>query len=340
MLANLQLLRALAAAAVVVFHFGLMPPTKLPFIVGAAGVDLFFVLSGFIIAYSSSHDPRHFLARRLLRILPAYWIATAIAAMFALKMMNWRDVWPWLVQSMFYLPGPQGRPALIFVAWTLVYELAFYGIYWLALRAGPRRAPAAAMAALPMVALVSFPGTSGPWPLFLEFAIGIGIYLVTDKLRARSRLAGGMGVVIAGTGFVLLPVLPHLTGYSPDDYQSLSRVLTWGLPAGCIVLGSVITNRSGFTVRSRVALMLGAASYAVYLLHPIAVVQLLHLPPNLPPLSWVVCAAATVAIIVVAVVFHLCVEARLLRHLRKLLGDEPPIEQAISAGGVDDRPSR
>lgn len=129
MLANLQLLRALAAIAVVVFHFGLMPPTSLQFTAGAAGVDLFFVLSGFIIAYSSSRDARHFLARRLIRIIPAYWIATILAALFTLQAMAWHDASAWLIQSLFYLPGPQGRPALIFVAWTLVYELAFYVIY-------------------------------------------------------------------------------------------------------------------------------------------------------------------------------------------------------------------
>ena len=87
MLANLQALRALAAIAVVVFHFGLMPPTSLSFTSGAAGVDLFFVLSGFIIAYSSSRDAQHFLARRFIRIVPAYWIATIIAALLTLQNM-------------------------------------------------------------------------------------------------------------------------------------------------------------------------------------------------------------------------------------------------------------
>jgi len=54
----------------------------------------------------------------------------------------------WLLQSLFYLPDPTGRPVLIFVAWTLVYELAFYLIYWLALRADVRRAAVAALFAL------------------------------------------------------------------------------------------------------------------------------------------------------------------------------------------------
>jgi exopolysaccharide production protein ExoZ len=330
MLANLQLLRALAAIAVVVFHFGLMPSTGLQFTAGAAGVDLFFVLSGFIIAYSSSRDPRHFLARRVLRIIPAYWIATIIAALFTPQSMAWHDASAWLIQSLFYLPGPQGRPALIFVAWTLVYELAFYVVYWLALLTGRRRAPVAAMAGLLVIALVDVPGMPGPWPLFLEFAIGIGIYLLTDRSNITRRLDGGVGMLIAGTGLVLLPVLARLTGYNPDDYQSLGRVLTWALPAGCIVLGAIIAERSDLTVKSRAVLMLGAASYAIYLLHPIAIGQLLRLPPNLPPISWIVCAGATLATIVIAVAFHRVVEAPLLRRFRRLLGDRPPVEWSRS----------
>jgi exopolysaccharide production protein ExoZ len=161
MLTNLQAVRAFAAIAVVIFHFGLLPATTLSFPVGAAGVDLFFVLSGFIIAHSSARSARHFLAHRLIRVVPAYWIATALATLFTLRHLDPGEAFGWLVQSLFYLPGPGGRPALIFVGWTLVYELAFYLLYWLALRFGPRRAPAVALPLLLILALVSLPGAPG-----------------------------------------------------------------------------------------------------------------------------------------------------------------------------------
>ena len=146
MLANLQAVRAVAAIGVVVFHFGLMPATSLPFGVGAFGVDLFFVLSGFIIAHSSARSARHFLPRRLIRVIPAFWIATLLAALFTLQGLSPAEAFDWLIQSLFYLPHPQGRPPLIFVAWTLVYELAFYLLYWLALRIGTRAAPPTSIA--------------------------------------------------------------------------------------------------------------------------------------------------------------------------------------------------
>jgi exopolysaccharide production protein ExoZ len=188
MLSNLQAVRAVAAIGVVVFHFGLMPATSLPFQVGAFGVDLFFVLSGFIIAHSSARSARHFLPRRLIRVIPAYWIATLIAALVTLQALSPTEAVDWLIQSLFYLPHPQGRPPLIFVAWTLVYELAFYLLYWLALRFGTRAAPPACIALLLVLALVHLPGLPGPWPLLLEFALGIGIYLLVERYRLPTKI--------------------------------------------------------------------------------------------------------------------------------------------------------
>ena len=329
--ANLQAVRALAAIGVVVFHFGLMPATALPFTVGAAGVDLFFVLSGFIIAHSSTRDPRRFLAHRLIRVVPAYWIATVVAALFTLPDMDLLDASGWLVQSIFHLPGPEGRPVLIFVAWTLVYELAFYLLYWLALRFGTRRAPVVCLALLVPLALVPLPGLPGPWPLLLEFGIGIGAYLLAERHGILRSVPGRAGVLMAGIGLGLLVALPRVTGYDPNDFQSIGRVLTWGLPSGLVVLGLVVAERGGLAVRSRAVLALGAASYAIYLLHPIAVGQLFQLPPNQPPLAWLYLLAAAGVTLAVSLAFHLWIEAPLLRWMRSRLGDRPPAGQRVPA---------
>jgi exopolysaccharide production protein ExoZ len=331
MLSNLQAVRALAAIGVVVFHFGLMPATSLPFLVGASGVDIFFVLSGFIIAHSSTRSARHFLAHRLIRVLPAYWIATVIAALFTLQNLDLSEAADWLVQSLFYLPGPGGRPALIFVAWTLVYELAFYLLYWTALRFGARRAPAIALALLLILGLADFPGWPGPWPLLIEFGIGIGIFLLTERLAAVRAVPGVVGLSIAALGVALLATTPLLTSYNPDDYQSMQRVLAWGLPAGALVLGLVIAEQRGIAIRSKAVLLLGAASYAIYLLHPIAVGQLLQLPPARAPLTWLYCLGAVGLTVGLSVAFHLGIERPLLRWMRGRLSDPPPIEQEAPA---------
>jgi exopolysaccharide production protein ExoZ len=319
MYSNLQGPRAFAALGVVVFHLGLLPATSLPFQVGASGVDLFFVLSGFIIPHSASGDARFFLARRLLRVLPAYWIATALAALFAWPALGTAATADWLVQSLLYLPGPGGRPVLIFVAWTLLYELAFYLMYWVPLRLGAGRAPFAALPVLVLLALVPVPGTSGPWPLLLEFAIGIAVFLLTRSGRAGVHLSAGGGLLIASAGLVLLAVVPRLTGYDPNDYQSLRRVFSWGVPAGMVVIGLVAAENCGAHMRSRLILLLGAASYAIYLLHPIVVGQLLAAPAYRPPVSWALCVLATFITAGAAVLFHLMVEVPFLRTARASL---------------------
>lgn len=331
MLANLQAVRALAAIGVVFFHFGLMPATSLPFEVGASGVDLFFVLSGFIIAHSSARSARHFLVRRLIRVIPAYWIATVIAALVTLQNLSTSDAWDWLTQSLFYLPGPEGRPALIFVAWTLVYELAFYLLYRLALLFGPRAAPIVGLAALLVLALVHLPGLPGPWPLLLEFAMGIGIYLVVERHGLPRNVPGWAGLLVTFFGLALLLTLPGMTGYDPNDYQGTGRVLCWGLPAAAIILGLVIAEQGGLAVRNKLVLLLGAASYAIYLLHPIAVGQLVQLPANQAPLSSVLCLVAVSVTVCASVAFHLLIEAPLLRMLRRVLRRGAPVEQRVSA---------
>ena len=330
MLANLQAVRALAAIGVVVFHFGLMPASQLSFGVGAAGVDLFFVLSGFIIAHSSSRSARHFLAHRLIRVVPAYWIATIIAAFMTLRHIDVAEASGWLAQSLFYLPGPGGRPALIFVAWTLVYELAFYLLFWLALRFGKRRAPWLALFALTLLGFLSFPGAPGPWPLLLEFALGVGIFLLSERGALRA-VPGAAGLALALLGLVLLPSVLALTSYDSDDYQGLARVLWWGLPSAAIIFGVVIAEQRGLAITSKAALLLGAASYAIYLLHPIVVGQILQLPPAEPPFTWLCLILALAFTIGVSVVFHLWIEAPLLRWMRGLLRDRPPVEQQVSA---------
>ncbi|WP_174298550.1 acyltransferase family protein [Sphingomonas bacterium] len=333
MLTNLQGLRALAAIGVVVFHVGLLPGTALPCRVGAAGVDLFFVLSGFIIAHSASRSAHDFLKHRLIRVLPAYWIATLIAGLFTLRAMDVPGATAWIGQSLLYLPGPGGRPVLIFVAWTLVYELAFYLLFWLALRFGAGRACWLALGALVALAFLHLPGTSGPWPLLLEFAMGLIVFLLVGRTAATGRVSGAVGLAAAGLGLVLLVVLPRLTGYDPDDYQGIGRVFTWGVPAAIVLAGLVIAEHAGWALRSRPVLLLGAASYSLYLLHPIALGQLLQLPARPAPVSWALCAAAVVAIAMLAVAFHLLVEAPIVRGLRALLRDRLPAGPEAQASG-------
>ena len=82
-LASIQFLRGLAALSVTLAHA--LPYCGLEFRLGTAGVDLFFVISGFVMVYASEkyfaqrHGAREFMMRRLARIVPIYWATTSIA---------------------------------------------------------------------------------------------------------------------------------------------------------------------------------------------------------------------------------------------------------------------
>lgn len=205
---------------------------------------------------------------------------------------------------------------LIFVAWTLVYELAFYIIYWLALRVAGKHAAAASLLVLLFFASVSLPLGAGPWPLLAEFALGIAAYLAAERVGVVRRLPGlpGLGGAALGLALLLTPV--SITGYNPDDYQSASRVLFWGLPAAAVVFGLVVAERDGLALQNRLASLLGAASYAIYLIHPIAVGQLIQIPPQTAPMSLVYCAVASLTTIGVATAYYRFVEAPMLSRLR------------------------
>ena len=76
MIYNLHLLRVVAALAVVYYHIATKAGLDLPVCFGKFGVDVFFVLSGFIIAYIGAKSPDSFFLRRLIRVVPFYWSAT------------------------------------------------------------------------------------------------------------------------------------------------------------------------------------------------------------------------------------------------------------------------
>ena len=108
MLRNLHLLRAIAALAVVYFHTTSEAGLNLSVNIGSHGVDLFFVISGFIITYIGTHSPDRFLLRRVVRIVPFYWTATMVvfstAAAAPPILHSTRVDYVQLLCSLFFIP--------------------------------------------------------------------------------------------------------------------------------------------------------------------------------------------------------------------------------------------
>ncbi len=285
---GVQALRGMAACAVVVYHAGRVWAESyglpVPHVVsnGASGVDVFFAISGFVMALSATGSRRpgagEFLRRRVLRVVPLYWLVTAVAVakLLVVRALPWlasaaghAPVRGWdVLRSLFFMPYVNAAGEALPVlqpGWTLNYEMFFYLIFAGALLAGRRRPLRVLAATLVVLAGVGwFRAASWPvWtvlvsPILLEFLGGV---LLGSWARAGVRL--GRGAAGAASGFGVLGVV-LLAGQWWGDPPAV-RVLAWGVPAFFTVAAAVLLED-----RLRVprwALKVGDASYSLYLSH-------------------------------------------------------------------------
>ena len=303
-LLSIQYLRAFAALAVVLFHA--CQWADIDFDIGAGGVDVFFVISGFLmwaITQDPSVTPSGFLWKRITRVAPLYWIATLALAALVL-------VWPALIPqvkaepahvllSLAFIPhlDPAGLPfPLLSPGWSLDYEAILYQIFALALM-GPRRwRLTAVLSALVLITLTGLV-LRGLFPLFanplmLEFAAGIVMARVMGQDRRPSPGMGWSFIALGLTIFALLKLL--------GIHSDIGRWLLWGGPAVLIVLGAIGVEAGGGLPRSQALKRVGDASYSIYLCHwpIIAVIAKLagmHHPWWLIPVTVVASLAAGLA---------------------------------------------
>jgi exopolysaccharide production protein ExoZ len=319
---SLQYLRALAALAVVAFH------TTLTGRVGQAGVDVFFVVSGFIMWTVSEREaaPLQFLARRFIRIWPLYAVATVVMGLH--NHVNLSD----LTRSLLFIPYRDASghiwPVLV-QGWTLNYEVLFY-LLVAATLLSPRRLMAAALtgilAALVAAGLLWRPASalasSYTSPLLLEFVAGVWLgRLVTSGWRPNPIL--GAGLVVFG-----LIALAASNMIATDDAY---RVLVWGIPSAALVTGLLAVELAGWAPKVAPLRILGDASYSIYLFHPflLKTVQaaLSRLPAALTVIG--VVAAAGVA----GVLIYWFVERRVTEGLKRMIGPmfEPKAPAPVDA---------
>lgn len=241
---------------------------------GGSGVDIFFVISGFIITLTVMRKPTFdavgFVLNRFFRIYPTYWVFLTLAIVLgyiSYRFTGTSGTYELVEPSSLlvsYLLAP--LPVQIFpVAWTLTLEISFYLIFCVSFRVG--RLPAVIASLLAWYALarlggpyVSTAGGAFIWffhSVVLEFLYGVLI----AWLWLNNRIKYPVGVFVVGFVAYIGVVAGLYEGFA------VGREFKWGIPAALLVYGAV-----GIPWKApRLAVLAGDSSYILYLMHPILI---------------------------------------------------------------------
>jgi exopolysaccharide production protein ExoZ len=338
---SIQYVRALAALAVVLAHTATNGSGN-AFRIGLAGVDIFFVISGFVMwitTASRAQTPAEFIANRIARIVPMYWLVTlsvvvaaaCVPALFSTPKIDAGHI----VASLLFIPSWSPFNGKLWPVlgqgWTLNYEMFFYAVFALVLFM-PRRLRLAALSMAFCGLALSGVFYAGNNPLLLvytdslmlEFLAGIFLGVAYERnLLPSWRL--GCGLSVAGIALLLTAALTS---------TSSPRIVVFGIPAVCLVLGLVaIEARRGIWF-SRVAATLGDASYSIYLTHGLFISALAKGAPALNPVLFV--AICPIVAAAAGVLIWKYLERPLTSALRRHLARQRQLKPvpALPAGGI------
>jgi peptidoglycan/LPS O-acetylase OafA/YrhL len=354
LLSNIQVLRAIAAYLVVSAHVlelwhirhadmetGFSEP------IGVFGVDIFFVVSGFIMARTTRGRviaPSRFLWNRITRVVPLYWAITLTlygVTLVGIKVFGMSHISvTYLARSLLFMPyvdanGVLNPYPILGVGWTLNFEMFFYLVFSFVLFLN---SPNRDLLVVPIFLLTTtayfncpnqtlgFFGNTIVW----EFVYGVLIARLTECASPARHIVVMRGLVAILAGCVVL-------GLGPTAYHHGLHPLRFvysGIPAALILYGAVDLERHSVSIKNRFAIGQGDASYCIYLLHPLVLqvserlLALNGLSSSKPYLF--IAYILTVAVIgLIGTGVHLLVEKPLLRRLRN--GAKPAMKVATPA---------
>jgi exopolysaccharide production protein ExoZ len=289
----LQYIRALAASLVVLFHASIVLKEYYHqeflgdfFKVGYMGVDLFFVLSGFIIFYIHHKDIglsskfNTFSLKRIIRVYPSYWIILlAIIPIYfiAPSFGNGNETeLKQILTSFFLLPNSDGT--IITVAWTLKQEILFYlffAVFFILIPNGKKIISTffVIIWAITTILLTLLNIESNNTlvnyifnPMNLEFLFGgVVAYLILNK---KYSLKGAF--IFSIVGIILFLVSWYLSYMHSFEAKNIYRVMIWGVPSTIIIFSLIAINLSKQLNLNKLFIFVGDASYSIYLTHFLA----------------------------------------------------------------------
>ncbi|NVO12916.1 MAG: acyltransferase [Rhodoplanes sp.] len=294
MVKNIQALRGVAVMLVLIAHltkieekyFSGEPVLPAFLSIGISGVDIFFVISGFVMVHVTRNsgaglpDAMEFFAHRVTRIYPLYWFYSLMVLVVFLIRPSWVNNAQGnqvdLLASFMLLPLPQGQMPLLAVGWSLIHEMYFYVAFGLLLLV-PRRFLGHMLVAWfgAVCAWRAFDVTSESatiqlvfHPLTLEFIAGALIgraYLSQQGRFPKTAIVVGLAFWCLAYG-----VFSQTVGYGMEAVE-WRRVVVFGIPASLIVYGAVILERDGRHVLPKWMMRIGDWSYSIYLSHLLAI---------------------------------------------------------------------
>lgn len=348
---NIQALRGIAAMMVVFFHLhnfekvyghGL---TLMPnfFDITCSGVDIFFVISGFImttITFNQFQQPKaavNFLINRFTRIYPTYWFYTVIGLLLLLIRLFFdrsQIIHADIIRS--FLLMPQDAFPILPVGWSLIFEVYFYFVIALLLFFPEKMFNPMLTVWAIFILIGSFFSFQSPMltvytnPLCWEFIGGCLVARLmhvyqTDRLWSLSILI--LGVLAL---FISFGIYRH---YYPEVIPAnWSRVAVFGIPSMIIIYGAVAIELNGTTF-AKLLCRLGDISYSIYLSHYIIesvaarILGKIH-PDNLI-YHFLIFIVTVFTVIVVSTLSYNYLEKPLISYFRNLrLGKRSAVEQA------------
>ncbi|CAM3032823.1 MULTISPECIES: acyltransferase family protein [Sphingomonas] len=320
-----------------------------------AGVDLFFILSGFIMVHASArlfgqrNARAEFLRRRLVRIVPLYWLVTTLfLALLAAATMKGGDPFPdagAILASYAFFPADTYGDERLFpvfdLGWTLNYEMFFYALFALVVVL-PRRAALATVGGL-LLALVGIgtivPGPSALWfwtrPIILDFGLGLAVGALT-----------GRGVTLPPIGRILLAAVGAAMLFADPFHifdgaagvtvaNDWPRVLCAGFPIAMLLAAAVLGPEPGMPRAMLPAALVGDASYSLYLVHPFALILTEKLAQKLVFVrmaqGWQLVGFMVVVALVLAFAVHRWIERPMTAHLaRRVVRGSPSLPRRVA----------
>jgi exopolysaccharide production protein ExoZ len=278
MIKNLQYLRAFAATNVAYLHVLIgsemydMSASSLSSLStsrwGASGVDIFFVISGFIMMYTQIHNPKkihEFYFSRINRIVPIYWLISLFIIIlyliipiifknFTLDLKDTLDL-KRMISSFFFMAQPftGGKPVIV-IGWSLEWEMLFYFIFGLSLFLQDIKKR---IYLIFLLMVIIFFLTK--YLLIFEFFLGVLIAYIQNKVK----LSHNVGLIIFILGIILLLLSLNSYFYTID----IDRFFKWGIPSVFIIAGAIYCRQ----LDNSLLFYLGNASYSIYLINVITI---------------------------------------------------------------------